>query len=191
MKLSRVGFVIIIQSMLLMGELIMPYDNLQRRLALMLTNIMAVVGLAIYARILERRGKNIPISSLLAICLAVWLDAIGNFFGWYGRYEWWDHATHAIGTSAITMVACDGWAFRFDPQRSSGLIVWLALATSQTIAAWYEISEYVGDLWFATERVGARFDTPRDLLFNLLGALIGVGWWWAHQRLALGARKVV
>ncbi|MBI3963498.1 MAG: hypothetical protein HY341_00710, partial [Candidatus Kerfeldbacteria bacterium] len=55
---------------------------------------------------------------------------------------------------------------------SRGATVLIVVALAMLVASAYEISEYIGDLLFATHRIGDRYDTVSDLLYNLMGSLL-------------------
>lgn len=166
---------IFIQGGLLVFELFAPYDSLSRRIALMITNLVPLLAVILIERWHQRHGwPPFPVAALWCTFGAVWLDALGNFFGWYGRWWWWDHLTHGVGTSAIAILAGSLLLVRPGIVWSRRWLLVVALMISQTIAAWYEVSEYLGDLAFGTQRVGPGLDTARDLWFNLLGGLLGI-----------------
>jgi uncharacterized membrane protein YjdF len=116
---------------------------------------------------------------------AIWLDAIGNFAGWYTDFWWWDRLAHFCGGLALSVLAYDFWR----THKSAKVIPvgWLALATGQTIGAWYEISEFGGDILFGMHRVGSGYDSPRDLFFNFIGGVVGI----MIYRFVIKRRKVV
>lgn len=190
MQRIMVVAVLVLQLGLLGYELVAEYDTSVRQVALGLTNLAAIGGYLFAARFLLRRyGIVLHWVVLVVIAAAVWLDALGNFQHFYGSIWWWDRLTHAVGglavTAAIAIVIFSLWnAGRLNVSwRVANLY---ALALAQSLGAVYEISEWVGDLWFGTHRVGDRFDSPRDLFFNMLGGLLvlGVAAWWRMRRRA-------
>lgn len=168
MKLSPASKVFIgVQTVLLLIELFAPYDDISRRIALAVTNVIACYGILLVEQRLSRKQASLPGWILAVAILGIWLDAVGNFFGWYSEFWWYDRFTHTIGGLALSLVAHELW------QAAVGKgAIWVAVALGQMIGAWYEVSEFVGDMIFGTHRVGAGYDTSRDLCFNLLGGLV-------------------
>lgn len=172
-------FLVFLQLCLLAYELTARFDTHGRQVALAITNAVSV-GLYFTVQYVIRRRYGIIINwiVLAIVCASVWLDALGNFLHYYGRYWWWDHLTHAVGGLAITtgfMVVCVA-LWRVGRMKVSWFVVNLyALCVAQTVGALYEVSEWIGDVLFKTQRVGGPFDTPRDLFFNILGGLLVVG----------------
>lgn len=190
MPMTRSGWIVVaISGTLLLAEAVLPYDNLSRRVALMLTNVAGTAGLLWYLRTSGHWPHSGALVSIFVL-LGIWLDALGNFYGWYVGYQWWDRITHFVGTAAVAVVASWLWAERLR-QLSGRMMAWLGLLTAQAIAASYEISEYLGDLVFATHRVGPGLDTSRDLWFNFLGGVLGTGLWYIQWRVAARRRKMV
>lgn len=185
--------IIVLQSFLFVYELVARYDTNGRQIALSLTNVAAIALYFVVQRFIRRRyGITIHWITLVIIASSVWLDAIGNFQHFYVRFWWWDRLTHAIGGLAVTVgiyvVTIALWqAGRF---RVSWRTVNLyAFSVAQVLGVLYEVSEWIGDVLFATGRVGGPFDTPRDIFFNMLGgvAVILVGSWWRiRQRVTHG-----
>jgi len=185
-----VAIVLALQVILVGYELVAEYDTWVRQVALSLTNAAAIGGYVLAARWLQRRfGIVLHWIVLVIIAASVWLDALGNFQHYYGSIWWWDRLTHAVGglavTAAIAIVVFSLW------NAGQLKVSWrvanvYAFSLAQAIGAVYEVSEWIGDLWFGTHRVGDRFDSPRDLFFNMLGGLIvlAVAAWWRMRRRA-------
>lgn len=167
------------QVILLMIEVATRYDTNGRQGALALTNIMAIVAVLLWDRSLSRKGIRLSAITLLCVAAAVWLDALGNFQHWYGAYWWWDRITHAMGGMALSALLIDVWRAKANTLAGA---VWTGFVWGQFVGALYEISEYLGDLWFNTHRIGGSFDSPRDLMFNLAGGLIVAGLYFAFVR---------
>ncbi len=169
-------------------EVVSDYDYLARRLALLSTNLITFVFLLSAAGYLKRRfGERLPWVVYWVAASGVWLDALGNFQNYYTRYWWWDNVTHAGGTLAA---AVSIYVFIRLILRRRGLVLgpglegMVIVAIGTTFSAFYEISEWWGDLLFDTRRVGDRFDTVSDLWYNFLGALVVVlvGAWIERRR---------
>lgn len=171
---ARLICLLVIQGLLFFIELLTDYDTLDRQLALALTNLAAVVGIIWFDRWLHRRGARLAGLTIVLVAAAVWFDALGNFQHWYGEFWWWDRVTHTIGGMAVTAFFIDVYAARLTTglKISRSLAVWIGFLVGQLVAALYEVSEWLGDWWFHTERVRGLYDSPRDLFFNLVGGLV-------------------
>ncbi len=168
---------IILQVSLLKFELYGNFDTAQRQLALGLTNLAAVVLIVWFDRWLRRRGSGLSWFTIVLVVAAVWLDALGNFQHLYGHFWWWDRITHTIGGMAVSGGFVDfyqAWRRTGKLQTTWGQATWLGFLVGQFIGAMYEVSEWLGDMWFHTHRVVYTYDTPHDLFFNLLGGALVV-----------------
>lgn len=171
---QRRSLVVIVasQAALFLAVIFIPYDPLPRRLALALTNFVVTGGIIMVDRNIRRHGGQLPLWAMLIGVAAVWLDALANFWLLYTYVWWWDRFTHAFGGFALGIMA----AQIFWPRLKSGVsAAWMGLWVGQTLGAWYEISEYLGDMWFKTWRVMSIYDSPRDLWFNFLGGAAALG----------------
>lgn len=167
---------------LLMLEVALSYDTAVRQYALALTNIAALAALLVLRRHLRRLSATLPWPLVWCVALGVWFDATGNFLHLYARLSWWDKPSHAVGSAAVALacfllLAALQRLGRVQLPASWQALIAIALATA--LAAIYEISEYIGDLLFATHRVTDLYDTADDLLWNLLGAALAaaVAFW--------------
>lgn len=171
---------------LLVVELGTTYDTAQRQTALAVTNVASLVLFLAVRRALRRRGLDLPWSVLVFIAAGVWLDALGNFQHLYARFWWWDRFTHVVGLLPVTW----GVLVVLGQLETGGRIrlhkagrALFAVGMANLLGALYEISEWLGDVWFGTERVRGTFDTAHDLANNLLGSLLAVLVVWASGAL--------
>lgn len=184
-----IAAILVTQVVLAGYELVASYDTLERQVALTLTNVFTIGAFLLVSRFLRRQfGITLHWVVLVILAAAVWLDALGNFQYLYGRFWWWDRLTHATGglavTAGVAFVTFAVWnAGRFKISwRVANLY---AFCLAQTVGALYEVSEWLGDEWFGTHRVGGSFDSPRDLMFNMLGGLVVIvcaAWWRMRHR---------
>ena len=124
-------------------------------------------------------------TTCLLVAGAVWLDALGNFQHLYAGFWWWDRLTHTVGGMALSA----GFIDLFQTYRATGKLqagwswaAWMGVLVGQLIGSVYEISEWLGDLWFKTERVRGPYDTPHDLFQNLVGGLLVLYLMWVFQK---------
>lgn len=171
-----------LQLVLLAIELFWRYDTLPRQLALGLSNVAGIVILSLVARRLRLSGSRLPAAVSWLVVAAIWFDAAGNFVHFYARFSWWDQLAHAVATAAVTSGLWLTLRQSFNrqgvhlPGRHLELYA-VSLAILLTVV--YEISEYLGDLLFGTNRVTVLYDTADDLLWNTLAALAIV---WLFRR---------
>lgn len=171
----RIYPIVTAQTTLLFIEWFSRYDTDPRRIALMLTNSAATAGILILMIVAQRRGQRISTAAICVALLAIWADASGNFGHQYGNNWWFDHLTHATGGLGVTAIGIEIYRLMVAGGRAvmnASQVTWAGLAFGQALGALYEVSEYLGDQVFATHRVGAGYDTSRDLTFNLLGGVI-------------------
>lgn len=184
MKLSRITqTVLAAQGVLLLIELFTRYDSWDRQIALSITNLAGIIAIVLLSRYFQRHNTAMPTAASVALALGVWFDAAGNFAHLYGRINWWDKLAHGVGSAAVALalwyiLALMAKQGRLAVGRRWRSIMTISMAT--TIAAFYEMSEYLGDLWFHTRRVTDLYDTPDDLLWNTLAVLFIV--WLAAKR---------
>lgn len=185
---AMVKIIILIQAGLLAIELLTTYDTLQRQIALSVTNIIGTAGLLWLDRRLRRRGQRLSWVTVGIVIGAIWLDALGNFQHFFAQYWWYDRLSHATGGMAVSAVFIDLFVSRFRQGHgflSWGIAAWFGFMFGQFVGAMYEISEWLGDWWFQTERVRGLYDAPRDLWFNLIGGLAVLLFFWLTRKKAL------
>jgi len=173
---------------LLIVEWAAKYDTLQRQIALSITNIAAIVIFYIvYRKLINKYQIILPGYIAWVIGFGVWLDAAGNFAHFYIKYSRYDDFTHFIGSMSIAIPLF----YVFYQLSQKGYIklgcfniAMYSLSLTMLLVSVYEISEWIGDTLFNTYRVTGRFDTPSDLFYNLLGALLPVllGVWLTRKK---------
>lgn len=166
---------VLVQFILLGIELLTHYDTTGRQIALAITNTITTLACVWFDRWLMKRGGHLTLITFLLVAAAVWLDALGNFQHLYAGFWWWDRLTHTVGGMALSA----GFIDLFLSYRATGKLqagwswtAWMGVLVGQLVGSLYEISEWLGDFWFKTERVRGQYDTPHDLFQNLIGGLI-------------------
>ncbi len=174
-----------LQIVLLGVETLTQYDTTPRQMALALTNVGTALAVILFNRWLIQRGSALSWLTVVLVFGAVWLDASGNFQHLYGGFWWWDRVTHFIGGMAVSAGFIDfyqAWRRTGKLNVTWGQAAWLGFLVGQFVGAMYEVSEYLGDWWFHTERVRGPYDTPHDLLNNMLGGVaVVLILRWAHR----------
>lgn len=183
---SFLAIAVLAQLALLLIEWLTRYDTLPRQIALSITNLAAVAAVLGFSRWLRKRGAKLSGLTVLLAFGAVWLDALGNFQHLYAGFWWWDRVTHAFGGMAVSAGLIDvyqSWRRTGRLNVGWGQAAWLGFLSGQFLGAMYEVSEWLGDMWFSTNRVVYRYDTPHDLFFNALGGgLVVVVMWLVVRR---------
>jgi hypothetical protein len=186
MKQRKIILLILVAQCVLLGiELLTSYDMMVRQLALALTNIATTGALLLVDRWLRKKGLQLSSVTLVLVASAIWLDALGNFQHMYAGFWWWDRVTHTVGGMALSAGFID---FFLAQHRSKILVasetvaIWLGFFSGQLLGAVYEISEWLGDFWFHTERVRGQYDTSHDLFQNLIGGLVVLLLFWTLRK---------
>lgn len=161
--------------LLLVLELTLRYDTTIRQVALAITNILSSLILLTVIRKLHSYGACLPWVTAWLVAIGVWFDALGNFINFYSRFSWWDKLAHGIGSAAAALALfalLNGLQHLGRIRLTRWLTALFAMSCTTLLAAIYEISEYLGDQWFATHRVTDLYDTADDLLWNTIGVVL-------------------
>ncbi len=181
---ARLLFIGLIVFEILNVAKILRFNTQFTWLGLVITSVFVFTLLEIVAAKYRKiKGHYLHWSIWVIAVIALWLDASGDFFHLYGKISWWDQVVH-YGVSAImafTLLAVIN-AFWIDKFKYSLLLkegrfklsLYLAAASTISLGALYEIEEYLEDVLFHTNRLGAGTDTANDLTMNTLGVLTTV-----------------
>jgi hypothetical protein len=175
---------VVVQLVLLGVEVLTDYDTTGRQTALAVTNVASIIGVLWLDRHLRKQGSHLSALTLLIVAGGIWLDALGNFQHFYGRWWWYDRLTHGVGGMAVTAFFTDVFLARQrigQLQVTRGAALWLGFLLGQFVGSMYEVSEWIGDELFATHRVQGLFDAPRDLLNNAVGGVVATVLFWLTQ----------
>lgn len=118
---------------------------------------LSLVVPLVHAR--RRRGRYPIWTDNLYLSIYV-LDLLGNHFGLYDRYRYFDAIPHAHGTGAATVVLAE---FLDLPPLS-------AVGLAQLAHIGLEAQEYYSDVWFGLHNVRGTWDTVNDLLAGAVGS---------------------
>lgn len=171
--LKLIGYASLI--ILIALDLLLRYDTWVRQIALSVTGVFALLALLGLRNYMLRMGSHLPWPVVWFVALGVWFDAMGNFVHFYANIPHWDKLAHFVGTAAVTLgviVVLRSLAAHGKILLGPKMLSLFAVSLAMTFSALYEISEYVGDSFFATHRVTSRYDTASDLLANLAGAVV-------------------
>ena len=173
---------------LLIVEWVAEYDTVQRQIALSLTDLFVIVVFYMVYRKLKNEYQIIlPGYIAWAAAFGVWLDAAGNFAHLYSKIYWYDNLTHFVGSLSLTIPLF--YIIYYLNQKgyiklNRFNVVLYSLSINMFLISIYEITEWIGDVWFHTYRIADRFDSPTDMFFNLLGglAVILFGLWLTRKK---------
>jgi uncharacterized membrane protein YjdF len=149
-------------------------------LSLAFNTIFVIVFLSIfYLYASARLNLQVPFALPATVFLALQVDALGNFFGMYGRqfgpvqYDEFAHmAVQVLVTPAIV------WLVARTLEKSGyelplKLTAFFAAAIVFSLSAAYEIIELWDERYFGGRRIWGKYDTATDLQWDLCGILLG------------------
>jgi len=149
-------------------------------LSLAFNTIFVIVFLSIfYLYASARLNIQIPLVLLATVFLALQVDALGNFFGMYGRqfgpmqYDEFAHmAVQVLVTPTIV------WLVARTLEKSGyklplKLTAFFAATIVFSLSAAYEIIELWDERYFGGQRIWGKYDTATDLQWDLCGILLG------------------
>ena len=148
---------------------------------LSLVAVVVPVGINLSASYWAGGQLSIPLQLPLLIGVAGLLHMLG-MIGWYDTVWWWDHVTHTVSAALIAAVVY-AWLLIVGSDTPLTVPVDPRLATvGLTLLAGvvWELVEWA--LRLLSERLGiegllkhyGRFDTPLDILFDTVGAVLVV-----------------
>lgn len=120
---------------------------------------------------------QLPVFIFLIPTFNILFDALGDIFGWYGKFLWYDQVAHFLSGLAAAVVIffiLKGILSRRKIILSQKFIAFISFLIANFFGILYEIEEYSESFFLHNNRLGDRFDTPNDLFFNMMGALAGV-----------------
>ncbi|OGF68627.1 hypothetical protein A3H65_00520 [Candidatus Giovannonibacteria bacterium RIFCSPLOWO2_02_FULL_45_14] len=178
--ISLIGF----ESLNFFGFL--PYATYFSWIGLLVTSVgaMAVIEIIYYA--FKRDGVVLPTLPYLISGISLWLDAVGDVAGLYGKFGWYDQSAHFMGGVAAMSVAITMFAqYRERHKISLFLMLFIAFSFVGLFGSFYEIEEYLEDRYYhgGQKRLGDGPDTANDLLVNLLGGIAtGVAYAYSQRK---------
>lgn len=153
--------------------------NLAYRPMLLITVSSAILLLACYFYFKWRYGLRIPIFVLLLAFAAVEVDTVGNYFRWYQKLPWpipydvFAHLVIPVMLSPALIWLIRAWFAKSGYAVPLNVVVFIAVCVNFSLAGFYEITEMWDELYFGGKRIWSVYDTPRDLQWDLTGAIVG------------------
>ena len=138
---------------------------------------MAITFLALVAAQRLRMPRLFDLLFIIAMGLQAW----GNALRLFEDIDWWDNVVHfVLPASSVPVLYVLGWRLGLlpamaavqRPRQRLGLVV-IAMTTGLSIAALYEIYEYVAVEWLGAGLAIGYADTIFDLALGVGGAVAG------------------
>lgn len=152
----------------------LPYATYFSWLGLLVTSIGAMIVIELVYLLFRREGVILPTLPYLISGASLWLDALGDVMGLYGKFSWYDQFSHIAGGMAVMSVAIAMFSqYRERHKISLALMLFIAISFTSFFGSLYEIEEYLEDRYYHGEqkRLGDGPDTADDLLMNFIGGL--------------------
>lgn len=110
---------------------------------------------------------------------------MGEFFGAYDRFGWWDSMLHL---SSGVIIGYIGYMILFTMHHrdmlnvSAGVIAFLTFSVSMMVAAMWEVFEFAADELLGATMQHGNTDTMVDIVLAMLGSLIAtLAAYWHHR----------
>ena len=142
-----------------------------------IVSIVLLLACEIYFRL--RHGVKIPIFILFLAFAAVEIDTVGNYFRWYQKIPWlipydvFAHLVIPILLAPALFWLIRAWFDRMNYLVPLSVITFITISVTFSLTAFYEITELWDELYFGGKRIWSAYDTPRDLQWDLIGAILG------------------
>lgn len=149
-------------------------------LSLAFNTLFVIVFLSIfYFYAGARLNLRVPFALLATVFLALQVDALGNFFGMYGRafgpmqYDEFAHmAVQVLVTPTIVWLVARTLE-KSGYQLPLKLTAFFAATIVFSLSAAYEIIELWDERYFGGQRIWGKYDTATDLQWDLCGIVLG------------------
>lgn len=134
---------------------------------------------AFYFYVKARLNIRIPLTLLGLVFLALQVDALGNFFGMYGRnfgpmqYDEFSHMMVQVLLTPIVVWFVNRLLQQNGYQLPLKLTAFFAGTIVFSLSAVYEIIELWDEIYFGGKRIWGPYDTAKDLQWDLCGILLG------------------
>lgn len=145
-----------------------------------LVAVAAPIGIDLLAAV-DGASDSAPVELSLLVGIAALLHMLG-MIGWYDRIWWWDHVTHTVSAALIAAIIY-AWLLVVGVDTPTAAAVGpkpLTVGLTMLAGIVWELAEWA--LRLLSDRLGiervvkryGRFDTPLDILFDFVGAMLVV-----------------
>lgn len=149
-------------------------------LSLTFNTLFVIVFLSIfYWYASARLNLRVPFALLATVFLALQVDALGNFFGMYGRpfgpmqYDEFSHMAVQVLVSPTIVWLVARTLEKSGYQLPLKLTAFFAATIVFSLSAAYEIIELWDERYFGGQRIWGKYDTATDLQWDLCGIVLG------------------
>lgn len=186
--LSGIGFILF--TLLTQQQGSAAYDAIGGNIRIIAMSLIAMTVTFAFARLERHHDVHIPRALLLTIMLfVVTALVLGDAYGNYERFWWWDDVLHAFSgiiTGLVGFLLVYFLNARYDMNISARLVAVFAFAFAITLGVLWEVIEFSIDVMFGTDM--QRWNLPaatiligkdyqgsglRDTMSDLIVACIG------------------
>lgn len=140
-------------------------------IGLLIVAIFAFTLINIISFWVEKSGGHLNVAVWPLALVMVCIDAFGDMFRLYSRLAWYDRAAHFFGGLTIAAITFAVLKARRKDESVSNYDLLFVLSFTALAGSFYEIEEYLEDLFTFSHRLGDGFDTVDDIIMNLSGGL--------------------
>lgn len=150
---------------------------------------IALIGLAlsVVPQMLSRRFKlYLPLAyELVVIGFIVATIMLGELFGAYSAFWWWDSMLHL---SSGVLIGYIGFMILFTLHMqgklkvSAAMMAFLTFSVSMAVAALWEVVEFTIDQTYGATMQHGNFDTMKDIILAMIGSLVATAAAYWHHR---------
>ncbi len=128
-------------------------------------------------------GVDVPWFIEFLIFLALFLHIGGISFGWYSKIWFYDIVAHFLGTAVVSLIGFMIVYVLYLSGKIKVTIKMIGLFTfffAVAVGGLWEIAEFASDFFLGTHAQLSLLDTDKDLIFDVIGALIAsfFGMWY-------------
>lgn len=141
------------------------------------------------APVFAARWANIHVPPSFIAATVIFIGGtlfLGEVFGFYERFWWWDIAMHAGSAVGFGLIGFVLVFMMFQGDRYAAppiAIAFFAFCFALAIGTMWEVFEFVMDQVFGLNmQKSGLMDTMGDLIVDMVGALVGAGSGWAYLR---------
>lgn len=175
----RIAFVALFLFELANVIRILNYEVVYTWPGLVLTSGATLLVIELVNRALKQRGvQSLPWFVWGLAFASILVDTLGDIAGYYASIPGYDKGAHFLGGVTATVVLLSIILPLLERRMSlpaptvHGLSLMLAYAFTALAGTYYEIEEYVEDLFTGSHRSGGSSDTAADILMNTLGSTL-------------------